>query len=613
MMRLLRDDPDPSGAKAQPGAAASGTARTRALPEFTSCWDSEVRVLAWLALWVSVFSFLFYFRRGEVLLYGDAVAHINIARRVFDSRTPGLLQLGTVWLPLPHLLMIPFLISDEMWRRGVGGSIPSMAAYVFGVLGMFRLMRGILSRGSEPSGAARVAAWTAAAVYGGNPNLIYMQSTAMGEALYLALFIWAVVYFAEYVRGDARALAKCGWCLAAACWTRYDGWFLAVGMVAGVVIYQVWQRRRGKIGGSSGAGAQVGQPRRLSLRDSSSHSFLSRRIAGFLLIAAAAPALWLAYNAIVYRNPLEFENGPYSAKAIEKRTQSAGAVGHPGMGNVYVAGLYFLKAAQANVADNEWLQRLWILLAAAAGLAAIPLRGKNRRTATSGNNGASDSTTPPSRWPLIFLLIPVPFYALSIAYGGVPIFIPAWWPFTHYNARYGLQLLPAFAVAVAMLAHTAVRSKQWPKMWRRAALLALFAIVVLSYGSIWRAGPVCYNEAAINMRSRVALERQVAGWLHALPPNAALLMDLGGHPGAVEQAGIPLKRTINEGNHRMWMRPADPEGLWERALANPAGFADYALAFDGDDVWRGVQGRGFKELVEIKVSGQPRAVLYRLW
>ena len=32
-----------------------------------------------------------------------------------------------------------------MWQRGVGGSIPSMAAYVFGVIGMFRLVRGALS------------------------------------------------------------------------------------------------------------------------------------------------------------------------------------------------------------------------------------------------------------------------------------------------------------------------------------------------------------------------------------------------------------------------------------------------------------------------------------
>ena len=111
----------------------------------SSPWDSEVRLLAWLATCVSVFSFLFYFQHGGVLLYGDAVAHINIARRVFDSKTPGLLQLGTVWLPLPHLVMIPFLISDEMWQRGVGGSIPSMVAYVFGVIGIFRLVRGVLS------------------------------------------------------------------------------------------------------------------------------------------------------------------------------------------------------------------------------------------------------------------------------------------------------------------------------------------------------------------------------------------------------------------------------------------------------------------------------------
>ena len=101
-------------------------------------WDREIALLAWLTACVSILSFLFYLRRGEILLYGDAVAHINIARRVFDSRTPGLLQLGTVWLPLPHLLMIPFLLSNWMWKTGVGGSIPSMVAYVFGTVGIFR-------------------------------------------------------------------------------------------------------------------------------------------------------------------------------------------------------------------------------------------------------------------------------------------------------------------------------------------------------------------------------------------------------------------------------------------------------------------------------------------
>jgi hypothetical protein len=137
------------------------------------------------------------------------------------------------------------------------------------------------------------------------------------------------------------------------------------------------------------------------------------------------------------------------------------------------------------------------------------------------------------------------------------------------------------------------------------------ALAIAGYGSIWRAEPICYHEASINMQGRLALERQLAGWLTRLPPNATLLMYLGEHPGAVQQAGIPLKRVINEGNHRVWKQPADPEGLWERALANPSEFVDYVIAFEGDSVWQAVQGRHLRELVEINVTGQGRAILYR--
>src|SRR5882757_7785416 len=99
--------------------------------------DREILLVLQFAASISIASFFFYLQKSELLLYGDAVAHINIARRVFDSRTPGLLQLGTVWLPLPHLLMIPFLLSDWMWKTGVGGSIPSLIAYVLSVVGIF--------------------------------------------------------------------------------------------------------------------------------------------------------------------------------------------------------------------------------------------------------------------------------------------------------------------------------------------------------------------------------------------------------------------------------------------------------------------------------------------
>jgi hypothetical protein len=547
-----------------------------------SRWDSDVRLLAWLATCVSVISFLFCFQRGDVLLYGDAVAHINIARRVFDSKTPGLLQLGTVWLPLPHLLMIPFLISGEMWRRGVGGSIPSLIAYVMGVVGMFRLVRGVLTRDGEPNAAARFAAWTAAFVYAANPNLIYLQTTAMGEALYLAFFIWAVGYFGEAARGDAKAFTKCGLCLAAACLTRYDGWFLAA-TVAGTL---------GLVNFFAGTATMSGLriPR--------------AALAKFIFITAAAPVLWLTYNGIVYRNPLEFENGPYSAKVIERKTQSAGNPGHPGSGNLAVATMFFLKSGEANVAENVWLQRAWVLLLVAVMAGA----GLHYRL---GKFTAAAASSPDAWLPLLFLLVPLPFYALSVAYGGVPIFVPAWWPFSHYNLRYGLQLLPAFAAALALLVNLGGRSEGWKPRLRLACVLCVFVLVIASYASIWRAGPVSLKEAQINMRARNQLETRLAIWLQTLPPDSTLLMYLGDHVGAVQQAGIPLKRVINEGNHRTWKQPDDPEGLWERALADPAQYADYVVAFEGDRVWQAVESRHLQEVVEIHITGQARAVLYR--
>ena len=83
------------------------------------------------------------------------------------------------------------------------------------------------------------------------------------------------------------------------------------------------------------------------------------------------------------------------------------------------------------------------------------------------------------------------------------------------------------------------------------------------------------------MHGRAALDGQLAGWLKSLPTDSTLLMYLGAHVGALERAGIPLQRVINEGNHRAWRQPVDPEGLWERALKDPANYADYAIGFDG--------------------------------
>jgi hypothetical protein len=538
--------------------------------------DIEIVRLVWLAIFISIFSFLSYNRQGAVLLYGDAVAHINIARRIFDSRTPGLLQLGTVWLPLPHLLILPFIVSRQMWQSGTGGSIPSMAAFVLGVLGIFRLVRTALSVSGEGKSTANLSAWAAAILYAANPNLIYMQATAMGESLYLALFIWSIVYFAEFIQGRDNALIKCGLCLAAAALTRYDGWFFAVVLVVVALVAHYYSLHQREESESQPAGR--------------SPMLLTR----FILIAAAAPALWLAYNALVYRNPLEFANGPYSAKAIERKTATV----NPAKANVNAAASYFLKAAELNVSQSNWQGRFWVALALLGS--AVTLYTRRGLVA-------------------LLLWVPLPFYALSIACGSVPIFVPTWWPFARYNVRYGLQLLPAFAVFVPVGISFLVQRVTDVKRIRAAVrpfattvtVLAILMLAASSYAAIWRVDPICYQEADISMKGRVALDRQLGEWIKSLPPDSTLLMYLGEHVGALERAGIPLKRTINEGNHRVWKQPSDPEGLWERALANPAQYADYAIGFQGDPVWDAARNRKLTALVEVHTTGQSSAAIFQ--
>jgi hypothetical protein len=277
-----------------------------------------------------------------------------------------------------------------------------------------------------------------------------------------------------------------------------------------------------------------------------------------------------------------------------------------------------------NMSTKKWLQRAWVLLLVCAVAAGWSSPFGNRRE-KSGAAGGWDGSRPRARlWPLLLLGIPVPFYALSVAYGGVPIYIPPWWPFTHYNVRYGLQLLPAFAVALGVVVAWAwefagqrisdrpLEGKNSPRrLLRRGPLIVVLALCVSSYASIWRSSPICLREAEDNMRGRIALESQVAKWLDALPSDSTLLMYVGGYPGALERAGIPFQRVINEGNHRVWKQPSDPEGLWEHALADPGKFADYAVAFQGDPVWQAVHSRHLQEVVEISVTGQPRAIIYR--
>lgn len=547
-------------------------------------------MVAGLAAVASLTAFLHYYRSGEFLLYGDAVAHITIARRVFDSQTPSLFQFGTVWLPLPHALILPFIVPLSWWQSGVGGSIYSMVAFVFACVGIFRLALRLAE--------SRAAAGLALAVFALNPNLLYMQATAMTESLYLALFIWAVVYFTEFTedsrggeeedyRRASRAATRCGLCIAAMVLTRYDGWFAGPFFVAAA--FAVLVRRRGW---------------KFLERN---HAPLWPGVRNLALIALAAPVLWLAYNWALSGHPLDFALGPYSARAIAERTSTPG-VFHPGHHNLWMAQTFFRKAAEMNLAENAWQHVLFF----GALLGMVVSVVWRRRT-----------------WPVLLLWLPWPFYGFSIAYGSVPIFMPVWWPYSYYNVRYGLHLLPAVALGVGLLASVIsespltlysarVLTDQRPRA--RASLPRVFirvfktfillgAVTLIAYATTWRATPISLREAQVNGKRRIAVERIVADTLRELPPESRILVYLGEHGGALQRAGIPLKHTINESTH---LRSEMPRGLWERALEDPKSYADVLVAFPGDPVARAAAAhqQDLLTLTVIDYNGEEAAVIH---
>ena len=89
----------------------------------------------------SLAAIVWSWRNHALLNYGDAVAHLHIARRVFDCHQPRLSQLGSVWLPLPHILMLPFVQVYSWWANGIAGIIPSALAYLAACAGIYRLAR----------------------------------------------------------------------------------------------------------------------------------------------------------------------------------------------------------------------------------------------------------------------------------------------------------------------------------------------------------------------------------------------------------------------------------------------------------------------------------------
>ncbi|HJT86850.1 MAG TPA: glycosyltransferase family 39 protein [Bryobacteraceae bacterium] len=272
--------------------------------------------LALLGAW-SAAAVWFFSERGWLLYYGDAEAHLNIARRLIDSQTPGYDQLGTVWLPLPHVLMLPLVRDDAWWRNGLAGAVPSAICFVVAGMFLFAAVRRVFD--STPAAAA------ATALFALNPNLMYLQSIPMTELAFFACLL-ALLYFTLRFRVTQGwgSVAGAGVACCLGTLTRYEAWFL----IPFVSLYFLIAAKRNRLAAA----------------------------VTFSVLAGLGPLYWLAHNWWLTGDALAFYRGPYSARTIQ------GSTPYPGRENWWLAAKYFLTAVRLCAGSPlAWIGALGVL------------------------------------------------------------------------------------------------------------------------------------------------------------------------------------------------------------------------------------------------------------
>jgi len=359
----------------------------------------------------------------SMLLYGDARAHLDVARRVTDGLRPGLAQLGSVWLPLPHLLMVPLTIFRPLWHTGAAGAIVGGLCFVYGAVRVFSL--------AEELTGSRRGAWCAFAVFGTNLNVLYVQSTALTEPVLLATFVGAVFHLARWMRTLAfRDLLWAAVFTFAATLTRYEGWAL---LAAAALTVATWSR--------------LADHRRKATE---------ANVIMFSLIGSYGVVLWVLYNLIIFHDPLYFLHSAYSAQAINGSQAQFGLLGT--RGNPKESLLTYAWDVIGACGPTV------VVMAIMCTIALLVSRDPQRRR---------------TAFTMAVLFAPVAFEFLSLYVGQTTIRVPERPPHGMWNDRYGLMAVPFCAIVAGAVAG------RWRRtvLLAAAAAATATAAVVMALGT----------------------------------------------------------------------------------------------------------------------------------
>lgn len=455
-----------------------------------------VWVVGIILSFVSVFYFIYFLQNGLGLSYNDARSHLDIARRVVEGLKPGLAQLGSVWLPLNHVLMIVFVWNDWAWHSGFAGAFWNMVSFVGTGIFIYKYL--------EIFKVKTLAKFFAVFVFAANLNILYLQSTAMTEPLLLFTML-AGCYYLTLWAGNRKILnlIKSSFWIMLSTLVRYDGWFLLL-FAAVIVLYLFWRKK--------------------GYKASEGLTILFLTMAGFGIF------LWFLWNLVIFKDPLYFAFGPFSAHAQQEVLYEAGDL--LTKGNLFLSTKIYFYALFFNSITST----------AVVGLIAFLYMMLNK-------NEEKDL-----KIASFSLMSPLFFNVIALIAGFSVVFVQGISGDTWFNVRYGVMMMPALAIYLGYLVDR-IKSIRW---------LTIITFVFVAFFAFANSDAVTIDDARVGSSQKNVSE--VANYLNknAKDKEGFILISAASHDAIIFSSGLPMKKFIHEGTGKYWDLATTSPDHWAR-------------------------------------------------
>ena len=462
---------------------------------------------------------------GLTANFVDQNAHLNIARQVFDSITPGVSQVG-FWPPLLHVLMTPFAQVTPLFASGLAGAFTLIPILAVGSVYLFKLLF-VLTR-------SKLTSIFGVALFIVNPYTLYYAATPMTEILFMTLLIATAYYVLVWMKEQSfSSLILLSLFIAAASLSRFEGFILLP--VVGIIVIGTLLARNKK------------------------YAEIEGTLILFGVIAAVGVFITFLYGFIYAGDPLVFINGPWSAPSQQEYVLV------PTQGN-FGAALYYMYEA-AKLLMSEFLVVTSFL--AFTLLTILFLRDKRFVSFLS---------------VMAVLISPFLFDVLALYQGSAVVYLAHLPPFDGYfNERYGLYLI-AFVV-VSITTFVAVFAEETlGKLWHVRTTVSLFLVFIISFSTLHFFVTTSFGEDRFSVVASSATKLRsdqlaLAQFLTHNYDDGKILITRALQNFVTVNAGIPLQNYIMEGNYQ----------YYDEAVLSPWFYARWIVTYNPNalyDEWR---------------------------